>query len=314
VTPSRAESWWARQAAERFGLPGRLRQVAAGIDSTFVLTAPDGERYAIRVGALPTRTSQALDAEATWIDRLAGNAHLRVPDVVLDRHGQPVVELTDGHRTRHAVALGWVPGRKARARFTRSHARRLGSALAALHLDARAHDDDPTAVKQWPPLLCGIGDLATLDAVAGPAASEVVRAAEARVADACASLVPDASGLVNRDIGPHNVVWDSGDPRPGLFDFNDTGWGPYTCDLARYVHSLAWRDQGDALVEAALDGYRTVAELPDGWDEYADLFLAACNLFGARYLAPQVGRRGPEVVTAVRRMVGDAAAVVDGAT
>jgi Ser/Thr protein kinase RdoA (MazF antagonist) len=310
VTRPRTEWWWARKAAEQFGLSGRLRQLASGIDSTFLLTTPAAERYAIRTGALPIRNRPALESESRWIDRLAGSDLLRVPEVCVTRTGEEVVELSDGARTRHAMALTWVAGRKVRRRFTSHHARRLGAALASLHLDARAHRDDPTTVKHWPPLLCGVGDLATLDAVAGPGASEVVRAVEARVAEACASLGPDASGLVNRDIGPHNVVWDPDDPRPGLFDFNDTGWGPYASDLARYVHSLAWREHGDALVEAALAGYREVVELPEGWDEHADLFLAACNLFGARYLAPQVGRRGPESAAVVTRMVGEAAAVV----
>jgi Ser/Thr protein kinase RdoA (MazF antagonist) len=310
VTRPLAEWQWARAATDRFGLRGRLRQVASGIDDTFMLTLPAGERVAVRIGALPTRTFDALAAECDWITRLSGNDRLRVPQVCTTPRGERVVELSDGTRTRYACALSWISGRKIRTRFTPDHAHRLGAALAALHVDARSHEDDRTKVKDWVPLLCGVGPLDDLEAVAGPEARRVADDVGTRVDAACAALGSEGSGLVNRDVGPHNTVWDPEDRRPGLFDFNDTGWGPYAADLARYLHGLRWREQGERLVDEALDGYQLVAELPLGWAEYHHVFDAACNVFAARYYAPQVQRRGPRTVDLVEEFVGEAARIV----
>jgi Ser/Thr protein kinase RdoA (MazF antagonist) len=303
VTDRRPEWWWARRAAQELGLDGRLRKVATGMDTTFMLATTSGTRWAVRVGDSPIRTHDAMLVEAAWIARLADNEHLRVPPVRATTGGDRVVELSDGDQRRCAMALGWIGGRKIREHFGSEHARRLGAALAALHVDSSAQHVDPTTVKDWRPRLCGIGPLDQLVEVAGPEARQVAEELETLVLATCGALAPEASGLVNRDIGPHNTVWDPADERPGLFDFNDTGWGPYVSDLARYVHALRWRPDGDVLVAAALDGYQEVAELPAGWSTHSEVFEAACNLFGARYYAPQVSRRGPRVLELVHQML-----------
>src|SRR5947208_1337345 len=76
--------------------------------------------------------------------------------------------------------------------------------------------------------------------------------------------------LINADLGPHNTVWRDG--RPGLFDFNDLGWGYAGFDFARYLHGLRWRESGDHLVQAAVDGYASVRPLPRSWTAHGALF------------------------------------------
>jgi Ser/Thr protein kinase RdoA (MazF antagonist) len=301
----------ARSALAAFGHGGQLRRVATGLDTTYRVLTGDGARLALRVGGqLDIRSRGAVAAEAHWVDALHSAGEVRVPMVLRSVNGEPVIELIDGDgRARQATLLTWLSGRKQRWRFTTRHAAELGRATAQLHAYAATEPADTGDLKRWSQRLLASGSLGALIDVVGTAVTEVAARADSAVELACHDLRED-TGIINGDLGPHNTVWDSSDGRAGLFDFNDTGVGPYSSDLARYIHGLRWRDNGALLVAAALDGYRSIRPLPEGWHEHGRVFEAAWDLFLARYLAPKVEERGPETRDAIVRLVRTAAEVV----
>jgi len=201
------------------------------------------------------------------------------------------------------MALRWLPGRPARVGFGPAHARSLGAAAADLHAGGRGCELPQSGwLKSWDhSLMAGAGDLGALSAVVGDSVLETVADLEDRLAAAEESLGKAGYGVINADLGPHNTVWNAG--RPGLVDFNDSGWGYFAFDLARFLRGLAGREGGDALVESALEGYQEVADLPEAYAPYGCLFGAAADLFLARYLAPQIAKRGPETTQRVRDLI-----------
>lgn len=149
--------------------------------------------------------------------------------------------------------------------------------------------------------MAGAGNLDALVEVAGHGAAEFALALEERLGGAVGNLGEADLGLINADLGPHNTVWSG--RRPGLVDFNDSGWGPFAFDLARMVQNLSHRGDGRALAQAALAGYQELTPLPVGYAECGSLFKAAADMFLARYLAPKVTKRGPETLQRVVDLV-----------
>jgi Ser/Thr protein kinase RdoA (MazF antagonist) len=197
-----------------------------------------------------------------------------------------------------------------RWRFTTSHARRLGAAAAALHRHAATFRAPPgTWAKEWDArVACAIDRSSEVVAVAGARAAPVYAAVHDRLRKA-AQTIDEARVLVNGDLGPHNAVWRTdGDGRPGLFDFNDLALAWAGWDLARTVRTVRWRANGEALVGATLDGYRSIAPVPRSFVEHGALFELAANVFLAAYLAPKVPERGPETAATVRRLIDEASA------
>jgi Ser/Thr protein kinase RdoA (MazF antagonist) len=167
-----------------------------------------------------------------------------------------------------------------------------------------------SALKEWDAArMCGgSGASDALVDVAGARARDVVAFVKEKATEADAAVPPHSRGLVNGDIGPHNIVWH--DAVPGFFDFNDTGIGSFAFDLARYLRTMRWRAKGDALVAAALEGYESVRPLPDGWHGYGHVYEAASSVFLAGYLAPTVAVRGAETAATVIRLIDEAAKTV----
>lgn len=297
----------ARAALSAFGRSGALRRVATGMDETYRVRAAAGEDLALRVGStLPIRCRAAMEAEVAWLGALGRESPVAVPEVLAAPDGATVVTVRDATGAeRSATLVRWLPGRKARWRFTTRHASALGAAAAQLHVHARSFVlPDGAWLKAWDrPKLCDRAGAAGLLRVV-PSAGEVVDAIAARLDAAVADLGDHGWGVINADLGPHNVIFLGEEAR--LFDFNDMGWGYSTHDLARCARALRWRPTGEALVAALLDGYRSVAELPPGWSEHGAAFETAADLFLAGYLAGKVDERGPETLEVIDRLVEQA--------
>lgn len=302
----------ARRALTAFELEDSLRRVATGLDSTYCVTSPNGVRTALRVaGPFDFRRPEALALEGAWIEALR-DTPVAVPSVLRTRADSRVAVIEDdkGHQ-RGCLALGWLPGTKMRWRFTPRHAHALGRAAANLHGHAAAfRPPTNTWAKTWSAqAMCGHGSIETLENVAGARARKVVRAVEERLSAAAAELGDVDWHLINADLGPHNAVWRNGEP--GLFDFNDSGWGYAGFDFARYLHGLRWRERGEHLVDAAIAGYATVRQFPPSWQTHGELFEVASGLFLARYLAPKIDGRGPATADTIVRLVNNTDRILD---
>lgn len=295
----------AHSAMAAFGLCGRVDRVATGLDSTYRVRTDSGPVYAMRVGGvLPIRRPAAVMAEAAWLTDLSRRPGLTVPRVVPLPDGGQVLCLEDETgKARGTLILTWMPGRRLRSRFDAPRAQLLGPAAARLHGAAKGFElPDQAWIKTWDStLMAGSGDLDHLGEVAGSAAIDLADAMMELLTSALGALGRDGFGLINADLGPHNTVWSG--RQAGLVDFNDSGWGYFAFDLARVIQNLWYRDGGPALAQALLEGYQELATLPEGFGEYGTLFRAAADMFLARYLAPQVNRRGPDTASRIHRLV-----------
>ena len=295
----------ARRAMAELSVSGRLERVATGLDTTYRVRCANGDSLALRIGGvLPIRRPSAMVTEAAWIASLRGEPHFRVPGVLAWPDRSSVLSLIDDDdRHRGIMAVDWLPGQRRRHRFHLHHARALGAAAAGLHHQAAGFSLPAGGwIKTWDAdLMAGTGDLKALTVVAGSGAALLVRRVQDQLARATSDLGRSGYGMINADLGLHNAVWDRA--VPGLVDFNDSGLGYFAFDLVRFLHYLAERDDGAALVQAALAGYQALAPLPVGYHEYRRLFGAAADLFLARYLAPQVAWLGPGVSDRVVRLV-----------
>jgi len=261
-------------------------------------------------GAADFRRRAAIEMEAAWMNALAMTPVV-VPAVVPNEAGQLVTVVDDADGVeRGCVVLSWLAGTKLRWRFRPAHALALGEAAAHLHRNAARFVPPKDAwAKTWDPhLMCGARRGKEVAAVFGADGREVMEATVTRLEEAAAALGDTDWMLINADLGPHNTVFHRG--AAGLFDFNDLGWGYAGFDLARYLHSLRWREGGEELVAAAIRGYESVCPTPPSWNSYGELFEVAAGLFLACYLAPKVDERGPETVTTILRLIADARGVV----
>jgi Ser/Thr protein kinase RdoA (MazF antagonist) len=212
-------------------------------------------------GKLPIRDRAAFEMETAWVESLASST-LVVPRVRRTTTGARVADV-DG---RPACVYSWVRGRRCRDRSRPKYAYELGEALAHLHaatVDFAAPQN--ARVKDWDAArMCGY-------ALSG-------RAPGPELVAAVAKLGPTDWQLINADIGLHNTAWLA--HVPGLYDFNDTGWGYTGFDIARFVFGL-----DDVTKGCALRGYASVAPLPDSYLEFGDAFETAAAQFLAAYRA-----------------------------
>lgn len=125
--------------------------------------------------------------------------------------------------------------------------------------------------------------------IVAPEGVELVQRIYIGIERTVATLDAHEVGLINADLGLHNVLWHR--RQAGLVDFNDAGIGPYAFCLARLVGRIRQHEAGQALVSELLDGYREVTPLPLAYEKWGDLFELAADAFRLNYGASRAVRR-----------------------
>jgi|TARA_Y100000310_G_scaffold336564_1_gene421473 Ser/Thr protein kinase RdoA (MazF antagonist) len=284
----------AKRALALYGVKGNLRRVASGLDNTYRVVGVDQRLFALRVSSgISIRNKSAFHIEASWMVSLRDESDVRAPKPQHTRDGKLVGEVqhADGER-RATMMLEWIPGRRSRHHVTTSHAYALGRVAATLHKTTRGKEFWKTNdIIAWNvERICGDVIENTLLTEMFPEITDLVDNIGAHVAEAIAGISPNAIGLINADLGMHNVLWHKSGP--GLVDFNDSGIGPYAFCLARLRARLSHRENGADLSSALMNGYRKVSKLPDGISECEGIFDLAADLFAARYAAAKAARGG----------------------
>jgi Ser/Thr protein kinase RdoA (MazF antagonist) len=175
----------------------------------------------------------------------------------------------------------------------------------ALHQHAKTWRSPPEgAIKAWDAeLMCGIRDRTKNGIyILAPEAVEPVERLYLGLTHEVATLDANEIGLINADLGLHNVLWHRG--RAGLVDFNDAGVGPYAFCLARLVGRMRWHEDAQTLVEDLLSGYREVTPLPSAYEKSGDLFELATDVFRVCYYAARALSRGMPLQEPELRFVG----------
>jgi Ser/Thr protein kinase RdoA (MazF antagonist) len=282
----------AKRSLALFGIAGSLRRVATGLDTTYRVKASDGRVFALRISSrLPIRRVSAFCVEAQWIEALFDNPWFDVPQVQRTEAGSRVAQVQDTNGTQRAsTLLAWIPGRR-RYYIGTAQARALGQMAGALHQHAQAHPAPlADAIKSWDGrFMCGMGKKEEVDHF-GPAAAELIQRTCHTVQRVMARIDPSEIGLINADLGLHNVLWHQG--RAGLVDFNDAGTGPYAFCLGRLLDRIRAHKNGQALADELLSAYRQVTPVPAAYREWGGLFEVAAAVFGLNFSATRVVSRG----------------------
>ena len=116
-------------------------------------------------------------------------------------------------------------------------------------------------------------------------------------------------GLINADVGVHNIVWHQ--RLPGFVDFNDSGIGPYAFCLGRLMERIRYEKNGEALAEELLSGYRDVTPLPPDYESCGGLFELAAALFRMDFSAKRVETEGTHLKPRERRLIARLASGLD---
>lgn len=240
---------------------GRPSLINLSENATYRVEAPEGATI-LRVHRQGYQTDAAIESELDWLAALDGV--LPVPRVIAGRDGARLQVLGSGQR---AVAFALIAGAEpSETGELGALFRTLGAYAATLHRQAAAWRRPASFVRPRLDAAALIGPEALWgDWRAAPGVTgEVVEVLETLAARLQAVLAdygagPDRFGLIHADMRLANLLVE-GDA-VALIDFDDCGFGWRMYDLAAGLSFIEMRPDLDALIDAWLNGYRTVTPL-----------------------------------------------------
>jgi Ser/Thr protein kinase RdoA (MazF antagonist) len=259
-----------RQGLERWSLSSDTNVTLLNLseNATYRLSDPkNGRDLALRLYRLRYHTEPEIRSELAWIKALRRADVVETPSPIAGRDGNLVQMLpsTAGRASRCAVAFEFSSGKEPeRDEDLAPWFRTLGALTAGMHEHARrwrlpagfsrkSWDFDamfgPRAF--WGPWRAGLGldrqGTALLERALGVIANRLVRFGKGR----------ERFGLVHGDMRLANLLVDP--PRLRVIDFDDCGISWFAYDFAAAVSFFEDDPIVAELIEAWLDGYRTVA-------------------------------------------------------
>jgi homoserine kinase type II len=256
LTPLSLEA--ARELARPFGLDvAGIEPLALGsVNSNFRLVSSDGTLLFARL-----YEEQALEGARAELALLTALAEAGVP---VPRALPSEGDTLPLHAGKPFAVFPWVEGETlCLARLLPEHCRKVGEALAQVHVASRAFA--PLGPGRFQPA----DMLARLDGVerSGPSEALVlvlheVRALLASYVERRATGLP--SGVVHGDLFRDNVLF-RGDDIAALLDFESVFHGPFVYDLMVTLAAFCYRDAFDLeLASALFAGYVAVRPLEEG--------------------------------------------------
>jgi homoserine kinase type II len=281
------------------GVPRALEGIAGGsVNSNFALETEQGKLF---LRLYEEQDLAGAERETAMLERLAA-AGVPTP---------PPVRRIDGSRVsivrgKPAALFRWCDGSmRCQAGVTREDARRVGEALARIHL---AGAGEAAAVGRF-----GFGSLVhrldRIEASGDPRFAPLVPSMRASLERAQAAR--DAGlprGLMHGDLFRDNVLWDGQGEIAALLDFESACAGTYAYDLM--VTVLSWcfgQDLDGGLASALCDGYGRVRPLTEAETRglWAEGSFAALRFTITRITdyAMRTGTAGPRVIKDWRRFM-----------
>jgi Ser/Thr protein kinase RdoA (MazF antagonist) len=251
----------AAAAAARFGLEvASLDVLMHAYNTTFALTTPAGERYALRVNTNSDSTPEQVLAQQAWQVAIAAQSPVQVPAPRPTTEGAwaAAVPCEPLGREVLVTCASWLAGEDV-GDPEPEVAHDLGRAMAHLHRQARTWGPPAGAVL---PRFDGplFGDPDRLGSATLPTGQREVLDRAMKTTTAAFARVHTAGPVlpIHADLHGGNLKWHEG--RLAVFDFDDCGIGTPALDLAISVFYLRGGD--DAAEQALRKGYAEVAPLP----------------------------------------------------
>ena len=275
--------------AEGWGLPpdSTIATLNISENATFKATDPGtGQAIILRVHRPGYHERDEIQSELDWIHDLRRHAVVATPKPLPRRDGSYIGDMHAAGDVRHVVAFEFMSGSEPAQGSDGIVAgfRELGAISARLHQHVRTWQRPATFRRKtwnyetmlgraplWGDWREGIG----LDA-SGRAVLERASGALKTFLSAYGEG-PERFGLVHADLRLANLLVDNG--RLGVIDFDDCGFSWFVYDFAAAVSFFEHDPIVAELQDAWVEGYRSVAPLPD-----ADVAAIPVFVFLRRFL------------------------------
>lgn len=249
-------------------------------NSTFKLTALDGQTWALRININSGKTYENLLAELHLVEAIQS---VPTPKPKRNSSGGAIAQIWHEATQSHllCVAYSWLEGVEVGDEPTEEQLVAMGRAMAKLHVETRGLELDGEAnLPKFDGVVWGQNELllASESGLSEQGRSDVTEAYK-RITDCVKALYANgAPQLIHADIHPWNVIWNKG--QLSVFDFDDCGWGFALQDLATSLYYLD-NDEQDA---AFLKGYAEISPLPSYESETMKTLLIQRRLVLANFL------------------------------
>ena len=264
----------AEDALRQFGVTAvQLKLHGRDTNLIYRVRTDDGRTLALRVANAKWRGVDAAVSEAMWLDALARDTDIPVPQLVHSPADEAVVlpqaaGVPDGF---HAVLMSWLPGVLLGKRLTAPNITKMGELFAKLHLHGASwQPPDGFTDKKFnqflsrgePNVLFAEPSLALYE----PQTEATLRQMVEVVSQTYAALDPADLRVIHCDLWHDNIKVYRGELYP--FDFEDTIWGYRLHDMAMALLDL-YEDVGDSAAYARLlaafrAGYESLLSWPEG--------------------------------------------------
>ncbi|WP_428032968.1 phosphotransferase enzyme family protein [Ancylobacter sp.] len=261
-----------RAALPRWGLSEatHLQLLTISENATFRAHDPAAARHVVfRVHRPGYHTRAEIESELSWLTALGADSIVPTLTPLPQADGRLIADLQEDGTIRHVVAFGLVPGREpAEGDDLPRWYRELGAINARLHIHARGWQrPEGFTRKRWD-YDAMLGDVQLWgDWRAALGLDAEGRAVLERTAQVLRDLLDtygtgeDRFGLVHADMRVANLLVD--DDTLSVIDFDDCGFSWYLYDFAAAISFSEHEPYVPALQAAWIEGYRTVAPLPD---------------------------------------------------
>ena len=296
LTPEEHERRFATLGAaalERFGIPAEASLTLLSHRENAVFRVDDlggGRPCVLRIHREGYQSEAMIRSELAWMEALRAEG-VETPEVLRARDGDTVqtVEVPEVPEPRHCDLFRWVGGEPPDAGDVGRTYRLLGEINARIHRQARewkrpsgfqrqSWDEDGMLGED--PLWGRFGDLSALSAQQRALLLDAKSAVLARLARF--GRAPDRFGLIHADLMPENILVQDGVPR--VIDFDDSGFGWHLYDPATLLAFDVADDDFESKRDAWVEGYRSVAPLPDAHLEELPTLIMARFLVGLGWL------------------------------
>jgi Ser/Thr protein kinase RdoA (MazF antagonist) len=236
-------------------------------NGTFQVDDPIQGRSVLRVHRTGYHSREAILSELDWIQALRGNGVVSTPAVIPALDGERVVTAhsQEGDQ-RYVVRFEWVDGTEPGVDRLVEDFERLGAVTARLHTHAkswRRPDTFARFVWDFENTLGSLGRWGRWEDGLG------VGPHEQQVLGRCTDLIrrrlaaygkgPDRFGLVHADMRLANILVNGS--HVNVIDFDDCGLSWFMYDLGSSLSFIEHEPYVPDLVQAWVQGYRTVSDL-----------------------------------------------------
>jgi Ser/Thr protein kinase RdoA (MazF antagonist) len=281
-----------------YNLPNaQLTFLGQSQNTTFRVETPRGETFLLRlhsgVEAISDgsqdvwREPSVIQSELLWLNAIAHDTELTVPQPVQNRWGEWVTSFSSEEfvASISCSLLRWVEGKHLESEPTTQQVRQLGKLMAKLHQHSShwllpsgfsrpAHD-----VEQLKSATAQLGVLVQ-DEIISVEDYQVFQKAAVQVQEFMPSLqqTRDTWGLIHADLHQGNYVLHGEEVRP--IDFSRCGFGFYLYDIGQSV--------GD--IEASLrlhffEGYTSIQALPVDYQSIVEAFFIGATVENFAFLS-----------------------------